>query len=90
MAKLQANKILVNTDEAIDILSIGRSKLLELTYAGAIPSLKVGRKRLFNLESLREWARDRATDSKSRNQFDEFIAHVEDAVWDGERDESNG
>jgi len=38
MGRIKANKILVNVAEAVDILSIGRSKLLELTYAGKIPS----------------------------------------------------
>jgi excisionase family DNA binding protein len=49
-------KLLVGVDEAISILSIGRSKLLEMTYAGDIPSLRVGRRRLYKVSELEAWA----------------------------------
>jgi len=49
-------KILVDVQEAMEILSIGRTKLLELTYDGEIPSIKVGRRRLYKTASLEEWA----------------------------------
>ena len=51
-------KILVNIKEAMDTLSIGRSKLLELAYDGTIPSIKVGRRRLFPVDGLANWARE--------------------------------
>jgi len=80
MGRIKANKILVNVAEAVDILSIGRSKLLELTYAGKIPSLKVGRRRLFFLEGLATWAKAQAVDATARDQVEEFLADVEDAI----------
>ena len=49
-------KIMVGVDEAISLLSIGRTKLLELTYAGEIPSIKLGRRRLYSRKSLEDWA----------------------------------
>tara|TARA_R100001143_G_C3322613_1_gene115516 strand:- start:421 stop:636 length:216 start_codon:yes stop_codon:yes gene_type:complete len=58
MPQVKGEKILVSVEEAVSLLSIGRSKLLDLTYDGSIPSIKVGRRRLYSLESLQVWARD--------------------------------
>ena len=58
MPEIAVQKILVNIEETMKLLSIGRSKLLDLTYNGTIPSLTVGRRRLYPLEQLQLWARD--------------------------------
>jgi len=48
-------KILVTVDQAARMLSIGRSKLLELTYAGDIPSVKLGKRRMYSPSDLEAW-----------------------------------
>lgn len=54
--KAMNEKILVTVDQATRMLSIGRSKLLELTYAGEIPSFKLGNRRLYSPSDLEAWA----------------------------------
>mgnify|MGYP006410057447 CR=1 FL=1 len=53
----ETNKILLSVEETMRALSLGRSKLLELAYSGEIPSIKVGRRRLFPWKGLVEWAK---------------------------------
>jgi excisionase family DNA binding protein len=65
MPQIKGDKILVNVEEAGEILSLGRSKLLELTYKGKLPSLKVGRRRLYPLEGLANWAKDQMVEAFS-------------------------
>ena len=50
--------ILLSLDEAKECLGLGRSKLLDMAYRGELPSIKVGRRRLFPVEGLQRWARD--------------------------------
>ena len=50
-------KILLSVEEAMRALSLGRTKLLELAYAGVIPTTKVGRRRLIPLQGLVEWSK---------------------------------
>jgi excisionase family DNA binding protein len=47
--------LLVNTEEAARLLGIGRTKCLTLSYAGEIPSKKLGRRRLFSVDVLRAY-----------------------------------
>jgi excisionase family DNA binding protein len=56
-------KMLVSVEEAMSALSLGRSKLLELTYSGEIPSVKVGRRRLFSVDELQQWVTKRSNAS---------------------------
>jgi excisionase family DNA binding protein len=58
MPEVKGDKILVSVSEGASLLSLGRSKFLDLTYDGSIPSIKVGRRRLYSLERLQVWARD--------------------------------
>lgn len=51
-------KLFLSVNEVSELTGLGRSKILELAYAGKIPSVLVGRRRLFPGEVLREWARD--------------------------------
>jgi len=48
-------KGLTDVPGACDFLCFGRTKLLELTYAGDIPSVKIGRLRRFSVEDLERW-----------------------------------
>jgi excisionase family DNA binding protein len=50
-------KMLVDTAQACEVLGLGRSTVLALAYSGQLPSVTVGRRRLFPLEGLRVWAR---------------------------------
>ena len=63
MSEVNGTKILVNVEEAMEALSIGRSKLLELTYEGKLPTIKVGRRRLYPLERLQKWVEAEMTKS---------------------------
>jgi len=51
-----SDQILVTVDQATRLMQIGRTKLLEMAYAGSIPSLKVGKRRLFKRQALEDWA----------------------------------
>ena len=55
------DKILVSLEEAKDSLGFGRSKLLDMAYKGEIPSIKVGRRRLFPVKGLLEWVSAQGT-----------------------------
>jgi len=68
MAKITREKILVNVEEAAEILSIGRSTLLRLTYDGKLPSFKAGRRRLYPLEGLAAWAKAQMTEASHVSQ----------------------
>jgi excisionase family DNA binding protein len=57
MAEVRKNRILVGVEEAMEALSIGRSKLLELTYSGELKTVKIGRRRLYSLDGLHDWVR---------------------------------
>ncbi len=48
--------VFVKASGAQKILGLSRSKLLELTYKHEIPSVKVGKTRLFPVAGLHEWA----------------------------------
>ena len=51
----------VGPDEAATAIGIGRVTLFRLLRAGtAPPSFKVGRRRLFPVSGLKEWAAERA------------------------------
>jgi excisionase family DNA binding protein len=61
MAHLQGSKILLSVEETLQALSLGRTKLMELTYEGSIPSVKIGKRRLYPLDQVTKWARDQVT-----------------------------
>ncbi len=47
--------ILVGIREAAALLGIGTRKLHDLAQSGAVPSLKIGTRRLFPVEALKGW-----------------------------------
>lgn len=56
--------LLVNADIAAPLLSVSKRTLSELTRAGEIPSLKIGRRRLYPFEGLKEWVRHRTEEGR--------------------------
>ena len=48
-------KRLLKTGEAAEYLSIGRSTLCEWLHQGKVPSLKIGKSRLFDIKELDEF-----------------------------------
>lgn len=54
-----ADSMLLDLEEAMADTRLGRSTLLQLSYDGLIPSLKVGRRRLWPREQLRKWVEER-------------------------------
>jgi excisionase family DNA binding protein len=54
--------LLVGLDEAAELLGLSERTVARLVADGELPSLKVGRRRLFSLRRLEEWAESRAAD----------------------------
>jgi Helix-turn-helix domain len=50
--------LVVREPGARALTGLGRSRLLELAYAGRIPSFKVGRSRFFPVAGLERWVQD--------------------------------
>jgi len=49
-------RLLVNSREAAAILSLSDRSFREMAYRGRVPSVRVGRRRLFRLSDLERWA----------------------------------
>jgi excisionase family DNA binding protein len=52
--------LFVSLQEAADMLCLSKRTLHRLVAEGGIPSVKVGRRRLFSRRKLMEWAESRA------------------------------
>jgi excisionase family DNA binding protein len=63
-------RLLVGLDEAAELLGLSERTVHRLVADGQLPSLKVGRRRLFSLRRLEEWAETRAADLSSGNSRD--------------------
>ena len=48
-------KLAVTASEACEIVGLGRSKILELTYTGEIRSFKIGSARRYLVADLEAW-----------------------------------
>jgi len=48
-------KLLLNSREAADALSIGERKLWTMPKTGEIPSIRMGRSVRYDIEALRDW-----------------------------------
>lgn len=53
-----SSRLTLTVDEAISTLGVGRTMLYELLSDGSIRSIKIGKKRLVIIESIREWIID--------------------------------
>ena len=60
MDKQTPGRPLWDVRETAGNLLISRSKLLEMTYKGQIPSIKIGKRRLYIAEKILEWVNERA------------------------------
>jgi excisionase family DNA binding protein len=54
--QMEVERLFLRVGAASEMLSLGRTTLLELAYRGEVPSIKVGRARLFAVRDLKEWA----------------------------------
>jgi len=63
----------LSTTEAIELLGIGRNKLLELVHANAIPHIKNGSKYLFPVDQLFDWISGRAAENYIREDESDDI-----------------
>lgn len=70
-----ANSKWLNTEEAAAYLGIGKTKLYTLSQTGKIPVSKVGKKWVYERESLDEWLRGNKTFA---SYFMETAANIED------------
>ena len=50
------DKLLWSVPETCERLGLGRTIVLALAYDGTLPSIKVGRRRMFPANKVREWA----------------------------------
>lgn len=53
---MTAQPLLYSIDDAMQIIGLGRTKLYALIADGTIKTVKIGRRRLVNAESLRQLA----------------------------------
>jgi excisionase family DNA binding protein len=62
---VEMKPLAVNAPEGCGLTGLKRSTFLKLTYAGEIPSYKVGKNRLWRVRDLEEWVQKRAEASAS-------------------------
>ena len=55
LRKFKMQKRLLRTSEAAEYLSVGRSTICEWLRQGKVPSLKLGKSRLFDIKELDEF-----------------------------------
>jgi len=56
-------KAALSTDDAMELLGIGRNKLAELTKSNQIPYMKIGSRYFYPVSSLLNWLRITADDN---------------------------
>ena len=49
-------KLLWSVKETCEMLGLGRTSVLALAYDGNLPSIKVGRRRMFSASKVKDWA----------------------------------
>lgn len=64
MPTKRPEKLLLTDHEAAAMLGIGRTMLLQRTYSGEIPSIKIGRLRRYSVEALRDWIRAQSDEAE--------------------------
>jgi excisionase family DNA binding protein len=50
-----SEKVLWSVAETCQYLGLGRTTLMELTYEGKLPSVSIGRRRLYPVAKILEW-----------------------------------
>jgi excisionase family DNA binding protein len=50
-----SEKVLWSVAEVCQYLGLGRTHVMELTYAGKLPSVRIGRRRLYPAAKIMEW-----------------------------------
>jgi len=55
-------KVLWSVAETCQFLGLGRSNVMELTYSGQLPSIRIGRRRLYPAARVHEWIDSLQTD----------------------------
>jgi len=55
MPDTRLEPLAVDIAEACRLTGLGRSKLYQLMSAGEIPSVKIGKRRVVPVDSLRQW-----------------------------------
>lgn len=50
--------ILIGYDAAAELLGVCRRQVESMVATGKLPTVKVGRRRMFRPEALRQWAKD--------------------------------
>ena len=54
-----ASRVTVKLEGAARLLSLSVNKVSEMANAGELPSFKVGSSRMFSVDALKEWARNK-------------------------------
>ena len=52
---MTTDKLLWNVKEVCFQLGIGRTTLMAMTHKGIVPSLLIGRRRMYSAQAVREW-----------------------------------
>ncbi|MCF8002534.1 MAG: helix-turn-helix domain-containing protein [Halanaerobiales bacterium] len=71
--RMMDGKANLSTTEAMELLGIGRNKLLELVHANAIPHIKNGSRYLFPVDQLFDWLSGRAAENYIKEDESEDI-----------------
>ena len=53
--RTEVRRSLIGIEEAARSLGFGRTTLLKLTYSGEIPSIKIGRRRMYRPSEIEAW-----------------------------------
>lgn len=59
-----AQRVILSTREAAQLLGISTRKLWELTNRGEVPHTRIGRRVLYSREKLLEWFESRSSDRR--------------------------
>lgn len=60
MSERAVPPVTLKPDEAAEAIGVSPRTLGDWTARGLVPSIKIGGTRLYSLDALREWARDRS------------------------------
>lgn len=77
-ASLSPNRLLVNSDEAARMLSLGKRRLWNLTQCNAVPSRRIGRSVRYDPAELGAWiAADCPTDANAAERIRAEVRHAD-------------
>jgi len=62
--RLTPDPLLIGVKDAARLLGIGERLLWSMSTSGELPSVRVGRRRLYSVETLRNWIAEREREGR--------------------------